>query len=257
MFLMPDVREFGCAMEVCVIRLRILVQAGVIVTVLSIAGTAAVAQPFELVVKDDKLFGADEGTLVFTADGVTYQTTDSEDARQWTYDDLKQIQIVSPTHVVLVTYEDQGWVKLGTDRMFHLEVTGDPVSEELATFLLDRVQHPLVIGVVLTLDAKPLFRVPVKLRQRMRGSHGMLELVDDYLVYRTDHDEHARVWRFADLHLVFQPDRHRLTVQAYEGGGDRTRAFEFDIKRPLPAGALEEIWADMHGPSWPRVGRRE
>ena len=230
-------------------RLRSVVQAAVIIVGLSLVTASAAAQSFELIVRDDKLFGADEGTLVFTGDGVTYQTTDREDTRQWTYDDLKQIQIVSPTHVVMVTYQDQGWVKLGADRVFDLEVTGAPVSEDLVNFLLDRVQRPLVIGVVPMLDATPLFRVPVKLRQRMRGSHGMLELVDDYLVYRTEREEHARLWRIADLHLVFRPDRHRLTVEAYEGGGDRTRAFEFEVKQLLPPGALEAIWERMYGPS--------
>ena len=248
-------RELGFAMEVCVTRLRILVQAGVIVTVLSIAATAAVAQPFELVVKDDELFGADEGTLVFTVDGVAYQTTDREDARQWGYDDLKQIQVVSPTRVVMATYEDQSWIKFGADRTFDFEVTGEPVSEELVAFLLEHVPLPLVVALVPPLDAAPLFAVPVRLRQG--GSHGTLELLGDQLVYRTGDDDHARVWRLADLHLVFQPDRHRLTVQAYEGGGDRTRAYEFDVKCPLPPGALEAIWEGMHGPSWPRVGRRD
>ena len=238
-------------------RLRIVVQAGVTITVLVLVATSAVAQPFELTVRKDRLFGAGDGTLVFTTDGVAYQTTDVEEARQWVYDDLKQIQIVSPTHVVMATYEDQSWIKLGADRTFDFEVIGEPVSEDLVTFLLDRVPHPLVIAVVPTRDAVPVFRVPVKLRQRIRGSHGTLELLDDHLVYRTDHDDHARVWRLADLHLVFQPDRHRLTVQAYEGGGDRTRAFEFDVQHPLPPGALEAMWEGMHGPSWARVGRRE
>ena len=219
-----------------------------------LTATAAIAQPFELTVKKDRLFGASEGTLVFTVRGVDYRTTDVEDARQWVYDDLKQIQILSPTRLVVETYGDQGWMRFGADRTFRFEVAGDPVSEELVTFLMDRVRHPLVVAVVPTLDSVPRVRVPVKLRQRIRGSDGTLELWDDHLAYRSDHDGHARVWRFADLHVVFQPDRHRLTVQAYEGGDDQTRAFEFDLKTPLPQGALEAIWEEMHGPSWPRIG---
>lgn len=222
-----------------------------------LTATAAVAQPFELTVRKDKLFGAGEGVLVFTARGVDYQTTDAEDARQWVYDDLKQIQILSPTRLVMETYEDQGWMRFGADRTFRFEVVGDPVSEELVAFLLGRVPHPLVVAVVPTLDSVPRFRVPVKLRQRIRGSDGTLELWDDHLAYRSDRDDHTRVWRFADLHVVFQPDRHRLTVQAYEGGGDQTRAFEFDLKTPLQQGALEAIWEEMHGPSWPLISSRE
>ena len=236
-------------------RLRIVVQVGLAMTVICLVATSVVAQPFAVTVRKDRLFGAGDGTLVFATDSVTYETTDVEDAREWGYDDLKQIQVVSPTRVVMVTYEDQSWIKFGADRTFDFEVTGEPVSAELVAFLLERVPLPLVVALVPLLDAAPLFEVPVRLRQG--GSLGTLELLGDQLMYRTGDDDLARVWRLADLHLVFQPDRHRLTVQAYEGGGDQTRAFEFDVKRPLPAGALEEIWAGMHGPSWPRVGRRE
>lgn len=236
-------------------RLRIVVQVAVAMTVICLVATSVEAQPFAVTVKKDRLFGAGKGTLVFTTDSVAYETTDVEDAREWGYDDLKQIQVVSPTRVLMVTYEDQSWIKFGADRTFDFEVTGEPVSEELVAFLLERVPLPLVVARMPPLDAAPLFAVPVRLRQG--GSLGTLELLDDHLVYRTDDDDSARAWRLADLYLVFQPDRHRLTVQAYEGGGDQTQAFEFDVKRPLPAGALEEIWAGMHGPSLPRVGRRE
>ena len=238
-------------------RPRISVWGAYVLGVVWLTATAAVAQPFELTVKKDRFFGTSDGTLVFTRQGVDYQTADVEEARRWVYDDIKQILILSSTHVVIATYEDQGWIKLGADKRFDFEVIGEPVSEDLVTFLLDRVHHPLVIGVVPMLNAAPHVSLPVKLRQRLRGSHGTLELWDDHLVYRTDEDAHSRVWRLSDLHLVFQPDRHRLTVAAYEGGGDRTRTFEFDLKQPLPPGALEAMWEGMHTPTWPRVGRRK
>lgn len=238
-------------------RSRITVWGACVAGMVCLTATAAVGQPFELTVKKDRLFGAGDGTLVFTADGVDYLTSDVEEARQWAYDDLKQIQVLSPTQVVIETYEDQGWTRFGADRTFRFEVIGDPASEELVTFLLDRVPQPLVVALVPTRDGAPRVRVPAKLRQRLRGSHGALELWDDYFIYRTDEDAHSRVWRLSDLHLVFQPDRHRLTVAAYEGGGDRTRTFAFDLKQPLPPGALEAIWERMQRPSGARVGRRE
>jgi hypothetical protein len=39
-----------------------------------------------------------------------------------------------------------------------------------------------------------------------------------WLLYLLDYNMSIAVWALADLYLVFQPDRHRLTVQAYEGG---------------------------------------
>ena len=105
-------------------RLRIVVQAGGAIAAICLVATPAVAQPFELAVRKDRLFGADEGMLVFTPESITYQTTDVEDAREWDYEDLKQIQIVSPTRVVMATYQDQSWIKFGADRTFDFEVTG-------------------------------------------------------------------------------------------------------------------------------------
>lgn len=230
---------------------------GLAAVVAIFATTPIAAQPFELAVRKDQVFGARRGMLVFTIDDVAYRTPDGQDARQWAYDDVKQIQILSPTRVRVVTYEDQGWFKLGADRTYDFEVTGEPVSEDLVAYLLDRVSEPLVMAVVPEVDSDPLFQVPVKLRQRIRGSHGSLELLGDRLVYRTDRTDHTRVWRLGDLYLVFQPDRHRLTVQAYEGGGDQTRAFEFDLKRPLPPGALEVIWKGMYRSSRVAAGQRQ
>ena len=236
-------------------RERIGVSFVSVAAVLLFAAAPAAAQPFELSVRKDRVFGASQGSLVFASDSVMFQTPDSKEAREWVYDDIKQVQILSSTHVRLATYEDRGWTRLGADRTVDFEVTGEPVSEALVVFLQTRVPHPLVTAVVPAVDADPLFRVPVKLRQRIHGSHGMLEVWGDRIVYRTPRDEHSRLWRLADLYLVFQPDRHRLTVQAYEGGGDQTRAFEFDLKRSLPPGALEAIWDGMHGSSADRVGR--
>jgi len=64
------------------------------------------------------------------------------------------------------------------------------------------------------------------------------------------------VWRPADLRTAYQPDRHRLNIDIYEGGGDRTRTFSFDLKRPLPPGFLDSLWQWVHTPSMSRIGGR-
>ena len=47
-------------MEVCMSRLRIVVQVGVAVTVICLVATSVVAQPFAVTVRKDRLFGAGE-----------------------------------------------------------------------------------------------------------------------------------------------------------------------------------------------------
>lgn len=227
------------------------------VTMLSFMGAPALAQSFEFVVKKDQFFGASNGTLAFGVEGVEYRTTDANDARLWAYDDVKQIQVLSPTRITIKTYEDQGRLRLGADRTFEFELTEGRVSPDLVAFLWDRVAFPVVTAVFPDANAPPGRSVPVKLRQRIHGSGGLLQLYDDRIVYVTDRVEHRRAWRPADLRTVYQPDRHRLSIDVYEGGGDRTRTFSFDLKQPLPAGFLDSVWQWLHTPSAPRIGIRE
>jgi hypothetical protein len=221
------------------------------------AGAPALAQPFELVVKKDQFFGSSDGTLVFGAERVVYETVDTDDARQRAYEEIKQVQILSPTRLTIKTYEDQGWMRFGADRTFEFEVTEGAASPDLVAFLWDHLDLPVVAAVLPAAGAPPRLTVPVKLRQRLQGSHGVVQLYEDRLVYVTDRAEHGRAWRPADLRMVYQPDRHRLNIDAYEGGGDRTRTFSFDLKQPLPAGFLESVWQWVYTPSMPRVEDRD
>jgi hypothetical protein len=224
---------------------------------LALTAAAAFAQSFEFVVKKDQFLGASNGTLVFGLQSVEYRTTDLNDARQWAHDDIKQIQVLSPTRITIKTYEDQGWLRLGADRTFEFELTEGEVPPELVAFFWDRVTFPVVTAVLPDTAAPPGRSVPVKLRQRIRGSQGVLQLYDDRLVYVTEGAGHGRAWRPADLRTVYQPDRHRLNIDVYEGGGDGTRTFAFDLKQPLPAGFMDAVWHWVHAASMPYIPARE
>jgi hypothetical protein len=228
-----------------------------ITATLALTGAPVFAQSFEFAVKKDHFFGASNGTLVFDPASVEYRTADTHDARQWTFDDIKQIQILSPTRITIKTYEDQGWLRLGADRTFEFELTEGEVPPELVSFFWSRVTLPVVTAVLPNADVPPGRSVPVKLRRRIHGSEGALQLYDDRLVYVTESAGDARAWRPADLRTVYQPDRYRLSIDVYEGGGDGTRTFSFDLKQPLPAGFMDLLWRWMHAPSLPHIGDRE
>ena len=218
-----------------------------VVAVLVVGGSTAAGQPFELSVEKNQLIGASTGTLTFDVDTVEYATTEEDDARRWTYQDIKQIQVRSPTTVSIKTYEDQGWTRLGADRTFEFKLTGGNVPPALASFLAGRVAKPLVLAVPPPATDDALFRLPAKLRRTLKGSEGVLAVHADHVAYETDDDdEHGRYWRDIDLYAVFQPDRYRLTLEVYEGGGDDTRAFSFDLKTELPPGLMEALWKRVY-----------
>lgn len=223
--------------------------AAIVILLAHVPWAAAAGPPFELSVKKDQFFGSSKGTLLFTQDGIEYRTTDRDDARRWTYEDIKQLQILSPTRIAVLTYEDQGRLKLGADRTYRFEVTQDAVSPDLVTFLLEHVARPVVTAVVPRAGGEPLFRARVKHQRQGRGSEGSLLMYEDRLVYLTEREDDARFWRFGDIFSVQQLDRFRLQLMAYEGGSGKTRPFVFELKSDLPEGFYDALWARVNPPA--------
>jgi hypothetical protein len=230
---------------------RLLRTTATVVTLImlgSVSSTAAAESLFELSVKRNHFFGDSTGTLVFSAGGIEYVTTDKDDARRWTYDDVKQVQILSPTRLAVLTYEDRGMLRLGADRTFDFEVVKSAVSSELVTFLLRRVERPIVTAVMPQYGDQPLYRVRVKHQRHGRGSEGTLVMYDHQLVYLTEQEQDSRYWRFGDIDSVLRLDRFRLQVTVFEGGSGDTRTFMFELKSDLPEGFYDALWARVNPP---------
>jgi len=209
----------------------------------------AAGQPLEFAVKKPHLIGASHGTLVFSDQGVEYKTTDGKDARRWSYEQIKQIQVLSPTRVAIRTYEDQGWSKGWADRDFRFEVTQDRVTPDLVAFLLAKNPRAIVTAVLPPTSEQPLYRIPVKHVRVRHGSNGDLLLFRDRLVYQADRLDASRSWRFGDVASVLALDRYRLEVTTYEGGGGDTRPFTFQLKTDLPRGFYDTLWAAVNPPA--------
>jgi hypothetical protein len=216
--------------------------------VLLVAATPAASQTFDLAVKRPHLVGTSHGTLVIGDQGVEYRTADKADARRWTYVEIKQIQVQSPTRIVVRTYEDQGWTRLWADRAFEFEVEKGQITAVLAAFLLAKIPRPVVTAVLPPLTGTARYRVPVKHERGRRGSSGELALYDDALVYESMEAGASRYWRFGDLVSVYALDRFRLEVLTYEGGGGDTRSFSFLLKTDLPPGFSDRLWAILNAP---------
>lgn len=222
---------------------------------LASTGTAIAApQSFDLAVKKSHRLGASRGTLVVRDEGIEYRTTDKKDARRWTYEQIKQVQVLSPTRLAVRTYEDQGWTRLWTDKTFEFEVENGQITPELSAVLLERIPRPVVTAVLPPLSGNPRFMVPVKHVRGRSGSEGELRLYDNALVYQTARTGASRYWRFGDLASIFAPDRFRLELLTYEGGGGETRQFTFQLKTDLPPGFYDTLWSALNAPAPLRGG---
>ena len=212
---------------------------------------AAAQGPYELTVKADHAIGASRGTLLFDCDGVEYRTTDRHDARKWRYDDIRQLQVLDPRHVRLLTFEDQGRLKFGKERTFDFQVAGGTVTPELVAFLLAHIERPVVTAVMPPDGAcAPLSRIPVKHDAR-HGSEGALVMHADHLAYVTERPQDSRFWRWSDIASVMKLSPYRLVVSTYEGGAGETRPFVFDLKRDLPEDQYAALWARVNPPARP------
>jgi len=222
---------------------RIITMTAPLGLLLLAAAVQAAGPPFELAVKQHRLFRDRSGTLVFAEGAVYYRParTDESEERGWSYLDLRQVRVVS-TEIVLATYEDRGRLALGADRTHEFELTEGAVGADLVEFLLARIDRPVVTAVLPHLPAEPRFRLPVKYERFGRGSDGALLLYDQGLAYVTEREREARYWRFRDLYSVLPLDRYRLEIRAYEGDGGETRPFTFQLKTELPAAMYDALW---------------
>ncbi|MBI2828878.1 MAG: trypsin-like peptidase domain-containing protein, partial [Acidobacteria bacterium] len=227
---------------------RFIIITAAVMALASASWAGAAGPPFELTVKKDQFVGSSQGMLRFTEDSVQYDTTETKDRRTWVYGDIKQLQVLSPTRIAVLTYEDQGRLKVGADRTFTFDVVGGSVSPELVAFLLSRIEHPLVTAVMPPGAGPVLFRVPVKHQRSGRGSEGTLVMYENHLAYLTERETDARFWRFSDIFAVLPLDRFRLQVQAYEGGSGNTRTFVFELKSALPSQFYDALWARVNPP---------
>lgn len=213
-------------------------------------GRPALADPdFSLEAKRSHLVGSSSGTLRITSLGIEYDTDTKGDARRWSYWDIKQMQIDSPKHITVLTYEDQGWIKFGADRRFDFEIRDGSISPEIVAFILAHTARPVVTAVLPPMAEGALFRLLVKHERHGRGSDGVLLMYKDALVFGTERANETRYWRYSDIFAILPLDRDRLEVLAYEGGAGELRPFTFQLKSEMPEAFARALWSRVNPPA--------
>lgn len=218
-------------------------------SVLMCGRTASAAEGFSLSVKRSHFIGSSSGALRITPLGVEYDTNARSEARKWMYSDIKQLQIHSPTHLTVLTYEDQAWMKLGKDRRFDFELREGSISAEIVAFILAHTERPVVTAVLPPMGESALYRLLVKHERHGHGSDGVLLMYKDALVFGTERANETRYWRFADIFAVLSIDRDRLEVLTYEGGAGDLRPFTFQLKSAMPEEFARALWSRVNPPA--------
>lgn len=206
----------------------------------------AAAQTFEFQVEHEHMRRGCRGTLTITPEKIEYKTDHKEDSRTWSYTELKQIKIESPTSIELVSYEDQKRL-LGRDRVYKFRVLEGEISPETSALLMAKATRPLVTSVMPEAAGTPVFEAPVKHLHRLGGCVGTLRIYPDRVVYESkDMPSDSRYWRYGDIQNFGQSERFRFEIVTFEDKFGGPKAYNFQLRDELPARAYDYVWARVY-----------
>jgi hypothetical protein len=211
---------------------------------------------FEYIVKHQHVLKDCRGTLKISDDGVEYRTPHAKDSRRWKFDEIRVLEVKSPTEISVVTYEDQRrWA--GKDKVFEFTLLDKKATPEFARFLLSHVSRPMVLAVIPEDGEKPAFEIPAKHLRTISGALGTLRIYEDRVVYQTAAPGDSRYWRLEDIERFSRPDRFRFQIVSYAPkAGGPTETYNFLLMDDLPEGAYDYLWVRLHPSSYYPAVRR-
>jgi hypothetical protein len=155
-----------------------------------------------------------QGELIFREDTVEYATPHKGHARLWKYQDIQQLGLISSKEIKILTYEDQK-IEFGKDRSFNFKVTAGEITSAFWTYLETKVTKPLVSAVI-PKEISSKFRIPVKHLLGWGGTHGILEISDQYIIYKTDAPKDSRIWRYENISSIGSTGPYQLRLTSME-----------------------------------------
>jgi hypothetical protein len=205
------------------------------------------AQEFRYRVEQGRLMRDRNGELIFSREGVEFLAEKSENSRKWAYNDIKLIEIPSPRHVHIWTYDDER-LFLGKDEKLTFKVIEPELDKVTIAFLRGRVNRPFVVSFsVADEGVQPIVEIAVKHLHRLGGCQGVLKIYKEQLTFVSSKDGNSRTWYWTDLQSVGRTGPYRIELSTYEretGGSERN--FNFELKEPLPEDVYDMVWSKVY-----------
>jgi hypothetical protein len=216
---------------------------------LLLVGSALQAQEVRFPVRHSRLLRDRAGELIFGETGIEYKTNNKGDARTWKYEDIQQLSLLSPKELTIITYEDSKW-KLGKDLFYRFTITAGEITPALRTQLQSKLKRPM-ISALIPPEIAAKFTIPVKHLRGFSGTQGMLEISEEYIIYRTDAPKDSRIWRYQDISSVGTTGPYQLRLTSMDRANNESgdeRNFVFALKERLAPEAYDFIWWKINGP---------
>jgi hypothetical protein len=206
----------------------------------------AMAQRFEFPVEHEHTLRNCRGKLIITEDKMEYQTDHKKDAQSWQYTELRQLKVLSPVALELVTYEDQMRLA-GRDRIFKFTLLSGQITPEITALLMKVAPRPIVTSVLPPVQDEPRFTVLVKHVRPLKGSLGTMKIYADRIVYEaSDNETESRYWRYSDIQNFSHSERYRFEIATYEDGIGGLKAYHFQLREELPTGIYDYVWTRVY-----------
>lgn len=192
-------------------------------------------------VRHDHTIGSCEGRLIFSEQGVQYETKEKSHSRSWSYPDVKFFEIVTEREIQLHTYENHGVERLGSDKEYTFHVLSGKITDDLSQLLVQKSPRAVVTHVIFH-GTEIVQEIPVRHRHRIGGCQGTLTIATDKIIYRASDKEDSRAWMLEDIESFASSDRFSLRLStAFE-------TFNFDLKLPLQQRAYDVMWQTVYSP---------
>jgi hypothetical protein len=205
--------------------------------------STASAQEFTLPVQHQHMIGSCKGDLIVNKDGIEYRTK-GNDARRWSYTDIKMINLASKD-IKVSTYESRR-LELGRDETFEFKVLKGEVSKEVSDFLLASVSKPLTTSFVKP-DKKPTYAIEVRHRNTLGGEQGTLRVYADGVTYESARSKSSRRWRWADIQTISRTGPFQFSITTYEPKfGGPTKTLNFDLKERMDDTMYDYVWTRVY-----------
>jgi hypothetical protein len=221
-----------------------------ILSVLLLTCVVGTAQTEFEVIRKKPLWFDQKGTITISESGLSFTPTGkNEEPLSWKYQDVQHVDRVSPTEIIVLSYEDVAW-KLGRDRSYRFDLVSGELSDELFDQVVARIGKPSTDRVVERPGGVEQ-ELPVKHLSGLGGSEGTLYFSPERIVYSTEKSEQSREWLLdRDVHSVWSSDVLRLEVHAYErnaGAFRKPRVYRFALKRPLDGEFYRRLKLRLYG----------
>ena len=193
---------------------------------------------------DHDPWGACEGELHITENGIRYDTEKEEHRRDWAWLDIQSFDRQSAEKFSVLSYEDLTW-HLGLDRSFDFTILPGEAGVEQATF--ERIEQQLARPVTDRIPkiVEPEYQIAVRHLHVFGGCEGTLTFGNEWVVYETDHTEDARSWRRArHIANVWSSNEFELELRVLEENRrafDKAKRFVFQLKEPLDQDYYEAL----------------